>query len=266
MVSWRAHDVPVIVIIGWPSVESSTVPLDEEDVPLRDHRVRRAVALDVVVGVEEHAVDGLVATDVDDAQRLAGLHDVRPRRPRPHDLVVDDAGRHREPSRLLLGVEVGPLAPRAWRCGRGRRRPPGLPRHAVTRSGRDRVVGAGVERVRHVDERHEQRQLQPELHSAPGPRVAVEPQGAVGVDADALEEVEVRRDVPPAEPVLGQRHAEVVAPVRGRAVGRAVAVAGLVAAPGAGAAERVVAPRGVVDDGGQHPPHVREEQLALAPR
>ena len=71
MVSWRSHDVPVIVIIGRPSVESSTRAGDEEDVALGDDRVGRAVALGGVVGVVEHAVDGLVAAEVDDAQASA---------------------------------------------------------------------------------------------------------------------------------------------------------------------------------------------------
>ena len=51
IVSWRAHDVPVIVIIGLPSVEQQHAALDEEDVALGDHRVRGAVALHGVVGV-----------------------------------------------------------------------------------------------------------------------------------------------------------------------------------------------------------------------
>ena len=96
----------MIVIIGLPSVEQQHRALDEEDVALGDDRVGRAVALDGVVGVEEHAVDGLVAADVDDPQRLAGRDDARPRRPGPHHLVVHDRASRR--GRLLLGVEVGP--------------------------------------------------------------------------------------------------------------------------------------------------------------
>ena len=66
-----------------------------------------------------------------------------------------------------------------------------------------------------------------------------------------------------AEPVLGQGQGEVVAPVGRRAVGGAVAVAGLVGGRGVGgAAEGVVAAGGVLDDRRQHPTHVREQQRA----
>ena len=66
------HVVAVTVISGRPSLDSSSVPGDEEDVALGDDRVGRAVALGRVVGVVEQAVDGLVALEVDDAQRAAG--------------------------------------------------------------------------------------------------------------------------------------------------------------------------------------------------
>ncbi len=61
---------------------------------------------------------------------------------------------------------------------------------------------------------------------------------------------------------LGEGQGEVVAPVGARGVRGAVAVAGDVGPRRRRAAQGVVAPRGVVDDGGQHPAHVREQQGA----
>ncbi|KYF60582.1 hypothetical protein BE11_20700 [Sorangium cellulosum] len=100
-----------------------------------------------------------------------------------------------------------------------------------------------------------------EEHVGAGPgRVGKEGDGAVGLDADALEEVDGRGQVPLGEAVLGEGEQE---PLAAGAEGAAVGVA---AVPGGdlagerGAAEGVVSAGGVLDEGGEDAPHVREEQ------
>ena len=142
---------------------------DQEDVALRDDRVGRAVALGGIVGVVEDAVDGLVALEVDDAQRAAGLDDVRPRRTRVEHLVVEHRTRHDR--RVLTRrsstnssvfrnarSRLGGRGPRGVVAGRSARSV-----HAVTRSGVDRVLGPGVEHVRRVGHHDDHGQLGPQL-------------------------------------------------------------------------------------------------------
>ena len=66
--------------------------------------------------------------------------------------------------------------------------------------------------MRGVGHRDDHRELGAQLDDRAGVRaVAHERERAVGLDARALEEVDVGHDVAPAEPVLGQRHREAVA-------------------------------------------------------
>ena len=116
--------------------------LDQEDVSLRGDGVGRAVPLRRIVGVVENAVDRLVALEVDDAERVPGLHDMRPRRTGVEHLVVDHriahaAGVLTRPTRAPTPRSAGTHAPpRVWRTTprrRGRLGGPSTPTRATDR-------------------------------------------------------------------------------------------------------------------------------------
>ena len=124
---------------------------------------------------------------------------------------------HAARSRRVVGGARRRGGPRAWRSSagrrRGRRRAPG--EHLERAAGE---VAARVERVRGVGDEHEQRHLGEQRDAAPGPAEPGAARAAVGVDRDALEEGDARRQVAALEAVLGGGEGEQLAAGRGRAV------------------------------------------------
>ena len=86
----------------------------------------------------------------------------------------------------------------------------------------------------------------------PGPALPVKARPPSGVDADALEERDRRRQVARGQPVLGRRQREQLPAGRTRPLGGRVAVLRPVGGGRAGTAEGVVLPGVVTDDRRQH--------------
>ena len=138
---------------------------DQEDVPLGHHRVGRAVALGGIVGVVEDAVDRLVALEVDDLQRAAGLDHVGPRRrARRAPRRGGRRSRRRSRARARTPRSAGTRArPRGSPTTRRRRAWPAASRPRGDAQRRHRVLGPGIEHVRRVGHHHDHRQLGPQL-------------------------------------------------------------------------------------------------------
>lgn len=97
-----------------------------------------------------------------------------------------------------------------------------------------------------------------------GPRGSGEPRGAVVGDPYALEEGDGRGEVARGEAVLEGGELEQFTPRRRGGLRGPVPVPRGVAYEGGGAGERVVPAGGVLDDGGEDPALVGEEQVPLA--
>lgn len=82
-------DVRGVEIDGASFVRAQHRPLAQEKVALRRHRVLRAVAFGIVGGRIDQQVDRLIALEIDDAQRLAGIDGVHPEVPRGDHFVMD---------------------------------------------------------------------------------------------------------------------------------------------------------------------------------
>ncbi len=196
----------------------------EEDVALGGDGRMGAVALGVIVGVVEEAIDRLVAAEIGDGQLGAAGDDSRPGAAGRHDHIEERsdliARPHRAASRRCSGrpaaARASSLAPAAARAAA----PPSGDAHRCAA-----VLRAPVEDVGNVGDREDHVQLGTQVDVGPGPTGhLVQAQGAVGIHPHPLEERDGRGQVVAVQAELGQGDDQPVAGVGVRPFGPAVAV------------------------------------------
>ncbi len=271
-VSWRPQVSATIVEHRTALARAQHAAGREEDVALRPDRLGRAVALARVGGDVEERVDGLVALEVDDAERLAAPHEVRPRLARRDDDVearllraphaFDEGGHAKSASVLRKPRRASSEDVRQRSSAAG-----GGDCQTTSRIGFGSYVGAGWSGCGVFESATNTFISARRSMKAPGLLAAVHPlERAARCDPHAREEVQVRHHVARPEPVASERVEEVGAGVAMAAVTEvlvvALAVAGAVRLRRAAAAEGVVVAARVGGDREEHPPHVGEEHPA----
>ena len=190
-----------------PRWTAARVPGDEEDVALGGDRVGApSSARPWSCGVVEQAVDGLVAAEVDDAQRRRRPARRATTRPGPATTSSSDRRSSRRPGQAGRRCSRRPAAARASTSrqrvvGRARRRRHAVQSHRSTpcSSGRS-SSGCGVLASEH-DARPSRRAARRACRAAASPSKR---ERAVVADARRLNRLTPGGDVAPVEPVLGR--------------------------------------------------------------